>query len=182
MIKIDTVHLPAGFGCEEFNIAIHPITIGQWNDVMGKEDKRKGIHTHPVTEVNVDDIYKFLSLLDKSTGKTYRLPTEIEWCRCLGVEPNEEDLEKYAVFGKSEPFPVCSRESNEFGLYDMRGLVWEWMTTGKKGNKYALRGGSWSSYRRFARAVARVFIALPADRYFNIGFRVVEDLRTREGA
>jgi len=60
--------------------------------------------------------------------------------------------------------------------------VWEWMTTGKKGNKYALRGGSWSSYRGVARAVARYVVNHPASRDILIGFRVVEDLRTREGA
>ncbi|SRR5579883_2630881 len=109
----------------------------------------------------------------------------------------------FANYNGSRTEPIESKEtyrrqtiavgrfpSNGFGLYDMHGNVLEWCldhghdsykgipTDGrawvKDGNPNlrVARGGSWLSYRSACRSAARDFNA-PANRYANIGFRVV---------
>lgn len=71
----------------------------------------------------------------------YRLPTEAEWTRAgAGATPAPADLRKAAHLGIAETkstkplrdamdkgtLPAQSLASNEFGVYDIRGNVWEW--------------------------------------------------------
>lgn len=167
-INIETVTIPAGWGCEAFQIGQYPVTVGEWNAVM-PDDRRGGDDRHPVTRVNVEDIDKFLVKLNAITGKQYRLPTEIEWCIAVGREP--ENLADYAVFNAESVAPVGSKLPNEYELYDMRGNVWEWTTTGRNNNRYVLRGGSWFGDVGLARAVYRLDYR-PAIRVNNVGFRL----------
>lgn len=173
MIKIETVHVPAGGGCEAFSIGKYPVTVGEWNAVM-PDDPRTGDDRHPVTQVNIDDINKFMVAVNAATGREYRLPTEIEWCWACGREP--ENLADYAVFNAMNIAPVGTKLPNEYGVYDMRGNVWEWMTTGRENRKYALRGGSFAGDYDDARAVFR-YVARPAGRYDLGGFRLFCVLR-----
>ncbi len=169
----EMIEIPAGGGCEKFMIGKFPVTVREWNAVM-ESDKRKGDDWNPVTGVNIEDIGKYIKGLNNLSGMKYRLPTEAEWCWAVGKEP--EVLEDYAVFGQSNCPNVGTKLPNEYGLYDMRGLVWEWMTTGRKGKRYALRGGSWFLSQRYARAAYRNGLH-PAVRYFALGFRLVLCLR-----
>src|SRR5699024_8395018 len=62
----------------------------------------------------------------------YRLPTEAEWeyaCRAGTVGPHYGSLESIAWTAKDEvtaPQAVGLKDSNQFGLYDTLGNVWEW--------------------------------------------------------
>lgn len=168
MINIETVTIPAGWGCDAFEIGKYPVTVGEWNAVM-PDDPRKGDDRHPVTSVNIEDIDKFITKLNAATGKEYRLPTEIEWCAAVGREP--EKLADYAVFNAKSVVPVGTKLPNEYGLYDMRGNAWEWMTTGRENNRHVLRGGSWFVSNVDARAVYRL-VNQPAVRYVDFGFRL----------
>ncbi|MCP4698781.1 MAG: SUMF1/EgtB/PvdO family nonheme iron enzyme [Gammaproteobacteria bacterium] len=84
--------------------------------------------------------------------------------------------------------PVKSYAPNKQGLYDMAGNVWEW-TCSEYENKYqgeeikcisnnrvnadrVVRGGSWSSYARWARVFSR-YGWTPNARANTIGFRLV---------
>lgn len=157
---IKMINIPAGGGCEAFQMSETPITVAQWNAVM-TDDQREGAPNHPVTRVSVKDCLTFCDRV----GDYYRLPTEFEWCWACGREP--ENLADYAVCDQETICAVKTKLPNEYGLYDMRGLVWEW--TGKKGR---LRGGSWFNDPDGARAVYRGY-DVPCFRGFSVGFRVV---------
>jgi len=160
------IPVPAGFGCEALLVGETPVTEAQWADVLGGEIENGP--NYPKANLNVDDCKEFCERLGERSDYRFRLPSEVEQARLLGLEP--EDLEKYAVFGQNEITEVKTKLPNEYGLYDVRGLIWEW--TEPQDGYSRLRGGSWFGYRVVARAVARLN-CLPAYRDGLAGFRVV---------
>ena len=165
-VEIKLIKLPAGFGCDAFFIAETPITEAQWCTVMGEK-----VENPNFPKVNVSFIEALDFCKKASNGNfTFRLPTELQWCRALGIEP--ECLEKYAVFGYDALCEVKTKTPNEFGLYDMRGLVWEWLDseTNIQDTKI-MRGGSWFNYNVSARAVNRYDLS-PGVRDYCSGFRL----------
>ncbi len=91
--------------------------------------------------------------------------------------------------------PVGHFAANPWGLFDITGDVWSWTadcyassyaSNPKDGHPYApakcdlrdlrvLRGGSWGSYPRFARAAYRGS-GTPTYRYGDVGFRLARTL------
>ncbi len=76
--------------------------------------------------------------LTATTGRYYRLPTEIEWeyaCRCgsdtaFEFGDDEADLDDYAWYLGNSPdgySQVMTKKANSWGLYDMHGNVCEWV-------------------------------------------------------
>ena len=135
-----------------------------------------------------------LSQLRGTAGLEYRLPTEAEWeyaCRagsvtayCFGDD--ESKLGEYAWYAENsgrKTHPVGQKKSNQWGLHDMHGNVWEWCHDWhggpvtdpigpEKGRFRVLRGGAWYYPARDCRSAYRVFDH-PSNRNFIIGFRVV---------
>jgi formylglycine-generating enzyme required for sulfatase activity len=153
---------------------------GEWYYLPNKEGKyADGMRTAP----------------DYLLRTGYRLPTEAEWeyaCRA-GAETEysfgepADLLSKYAwsyenSSGKSHP--VGSLKSNDLGLFDMHGNVWEWCQDVNKGkggdgeetedirdtNSRVLRGGSFVGQASLVRSAHRI-LYVPANRVIGFGFR-----------
>ena len=177
----------------------------------GGKDKVAGQSTsqHPVENVSWLEAVKFCNKLSEMEGRKpfyeinegtvrvpdwkasgYRLPTEAEWEYACGGDP--ADLNEHAWLegnSGSVTHPVGKKLTNQFGLHDMLGNVWEWCWDAYDEDYYkqsppddppgpsqaslrVFRGGSWNNNARYCRPAARDRNA-PGDRYYDLGFRVV---------
>lgn len=200
---------------KDFWLGRTEVTQNQWQKIMGNKEIHpekpspfRGAHPdYPVVGVSYFDVERFLERLnEQSNDYRFRLPTEAEWeyaCRAGTTTPfsyglrlsdslanfNAQMSSKHSNLGKflEHPTPVGSYAPNPWGLYDMHGNVWEWVSdwyalyseeaeTDPKGpisgKEKMLRGGSWyfgaenakSSYRKTHE---------PRLWGFSIGFRIV---------
>ena len=113
-------------------------------------------------------------------GKTWPPPNDAG--NYAGDDTADENWPRIwkVIEGRRDGFPrtspVGSFPSNQFGLYDMGGNVWQWVEDdydGIRGNR-TLRGGSWTDLvPRFLLSSFR--LDFPAAERFDyaIGFRVV---------
>ena len=134
------------------------------------------------------------------------MPTELEWEKgARGWEGyvypwgNKWEPDKCRWDGNKGNERTCRvweypEGVSRFGLYNMSGNVWEWtadwydagaykryaagdLTSPGKGERKALRGGSWDYYLPWGfRAAHRSTFGGPSYRIFNIGFRCARGL------
>jgi formylglycine-generating enzyme required for sulfatase activity len=194
---------------------------GKWNDggdYMQPGIAQAG--DHPVVCVSDSDAADYADWLSAQTGKRYRLPTDAEWeyaaragkktswpwgnnigntgCKYMNAMdasghkgyPINQAMACNDTFATTAP--VGSFPANGFGLHDMLGNVWEWVSdcwhdtyqgapadasSWQDGNcsKRAMRGGAWLENPWDSRFSVR----WPADvgsRETSIGFRLARDL------
>ena len=195
-----------------FYLGIHQVTQSQYEAVMGtnpswfegKEDAAR----RPVEMVTWDDAMEFCQNLSEKTGRNVRLPTEAEWeyaCRAgtttafnTGdmIDTDQANYNGNYIYGggakgvfRVETTAVGSFPANAWGLYDMHGNVWEWVSDWhdeypaeaatdpkgpEKGDSRVLRGGSWSYNPRSCRSAVRDWVA-PDGGNYDVGFRVALD-------
>ena len=121
-----------------FLIGKTEVTRSQWKAVMNS-DPSKGsgwsCMSCPVDNVSWEDVQLYISKLNKQTSKRYRLPTEAEWeyAARAGTITNEAIGvdNTYGMKGgdnSTTTDPVARQKSNAFGLFDMHGNVWEWVS------------------------------------------------------
>lgn len=175
---------------------------------------------HPVVNVTWNDAQALAAWLSRTEGHHYRLPTEAEWeyaCRAgtrtryphgdnpegLLATANTFDQsaaplwprwQQHALHG-SDGFaftaPVGSFKPNAFGLHDMLGNVWEWVSDWHGDTYYAespaldpqgpavgdvrvRRGGSWHTWPFYARCSYRNWNSQQT-RYTLVGMRLVRE-------
>ncbi|WP_423748789.1 formylglycine-generating enzyme family protein [Cupriavidus necator] len=197
---------------QPFAIGRYEVTVEQWNacaDAGGCQripTVAESPKNAPVRDVSWDDAQQYVAWLSKTTGKSYRLPTEAEWeyaarggtasaywwgdqmrkgnanCKDCG-EPWNQDA----------PATVGSFAANPYGLYDVNGSVWEWVADcwhssykgapvdGRAWNENAcgtrvIRGGSWREGASYMVSSTR-FKYSPSVRQSQNGFRVVRDMK-----
>ena len=187
------------------------VTQAQWKAVMGSNLSRFKGDNLPVEQVSWNDAQEFIKKLNrKERTVKYRLPTEAEWeyaCRAGTTTPfyfgetistdqaNYDGNYTYGNGGKGlsrkTTMPAKSFPANRWGLYDMHGNVWEWVSDwfgenyyssspfsdpkGPSTGKYrVLRGSSWRNFPGSLRSALRDR-RRPADLSFEVGFRVARD-------
>ena len=132
---------------------------------------------HPVTCVSWDDAQAYVSWLSRTTGATYRLPTEAEWERAAaGSQPGCDLLGRGTrLYGTC---PVGASVANAAGLSDMVGNVGEWTQDcwDCDGGRRVTRGGSWTVRAEFLRPGGRSTRVPAGNRLAANGFRVSRTL------
>jgi formylglycine-generating enzyme required for sulfatase activity len=125
---------------DSYKIGKFEITQTQWKEVMGKNpSENRKCKECPVNNVSWNDIQIFLKKLNKLTGKSYRLPTEVQWEYAArgGVKSKGYKYagsNNYSIVGYSGYYgderdttrPVGKKKPNELGIYDMSGNAYEW--------------------------------------------------------
>ena len=174
------------------------VTQELYKAVMGTNPSYYTGNQRPVEQVSWNDCQTFISKLNTLTGKTFRLPTEAEW---EFAARGGNDSKGYTYSGSNtvsdvawyysncnSHYPVKSKSSNELGIYDMSGNVWEWCQdwygssyyssssstdpTGPTSGSYRVfRGGSWRNGATDCRVAYRNNDT-PTFTYNNIGFRL----------
>jgi formylglycine-generating enzyme required for sulfatase activity len=170
--------------------------------VWGQEPP-PGRGSHPVVLVRFDDAVAYCRWLTGEIGRAVRLPTEAEWERAArgGIDgqqyPWGDELDASqcnflpdpAVKRQRGTRPTGMYPPNAFGLYDMCGNVWEWVSdwyaadyyvrsesrdpTGPEtGTMRLVRGGSWVNADALLLRCAYRH-SVPPDTYaHSIGFRI----------
>jgi len=151
----------------------------------------------PVVFVNWHDAQAFCHWVSVKLGRRCRLPSEQEWeyaCRSgtlkkYGCADDDHELLEYGWLTPNSvgrTHVVGSRRCNAWGLYDMNGNVWEWVSTivpaglleqsEFRGVQCAfIRGGGFCNSVAAARCGARWGFWPLTQRTRALGFRVVLD-------
>lgn len=168
------------------------------------DDRGWGRGQRPAVNVSWTDAQSYVAWLNERTGAQYRLLSEAEWeyaaragatsAYAFGDQLSAEhaNLRFSGTHGYDGlprgTVPVGLHPANRFGLHDMHGNVYEWVTdtwhgtyqgasadgtarTGGDASRRVVRGGSWSTRPSSARAARRTWFAR-ARRMENVGFRV----------
>jgi formylglycine-generating enzyme required for sulfatase activity len=195
---------------KDFYLGVFEVTQVQYEMIMNDDPSRINVvdqgsrRIGPVENVSWNEATEFCKRLsgkteEKTSARTYRLPTEAEWeyaCRagstsafCYGEDENT--LGEYAQFDQYPTYRYKKRgvglkKPNPWGLHDMHGNVWEWCSdwyaeypegsqTDPRGADSGLyrirRGGSFMSSAIGCRSAVRISDA-PDYKFETVGFRV----------
>ncbi|MEH0167285.1 formylglycine-generating enzyme family protein [Roseateles microcysteis] len=175
---------------------------------------------HPVVNITWNDAQALADWLTKTEGRRYRLPTEAEWeyaaragtrSRYHSGDDPASLLKAANIFdadsarhwphwqamalaghdGFAFTAPVGRFAPNAWGLHDMHGNAWEWVSDWHADDYYknspvddpqgppdggvkVRRGGSWHTWAFYARSSYRNWNA-PDTRYTLVGMRLVRE-------
>ena len=189
----------------------YPVTFAEYDRFCAAtrrepaRDEGWGRARRPVINVSWQDAQAYVAWLAEETGFPYRLPSEAEWeyaCRAgttTRYSFGDVIAPKQANYDRSnhrKTTEVGGYPADPWGLYDMRGNVWEWVEdvwhdtyqgavcdgsawTDNEGLKpyreRVVRGGSWDSSSGDLRSAFRGW-NYPDGRSCDLGFRVARTL------
>lgn len=204
-----------------FYLATTEVTQRQWVAVMENNPAYfqgdAADLDRPVEQVSWDDAQAFIQALNQhpELGGGYRLPSEAEWeyaARAgtttpywFGTGADEAHLKAHLwyLFSAGErTHPVGTKPANPWGLLDIHGNVFEWVSdcyhpnyqgAPSDGQPWSsdcehlndgarvriLRGGAWYLYPNGARSAFR-FRYAPTVRHYGFGLRIARTVTTPE--
>ena len=127
---------------EPFYISKTPITNEMYEAFSGSY-LRNEVSTgddDPAVGISFMDALAYCDWYSELTGKSFRLPTEVEWeyaCRAdgeeryfFGEDAGKADRYIWHLGNSQGRAPTIEGlKANKFGLYDMLGGVWEWTSS-----------------------------------------------------
>jgi formylglycine-generating enzyme required for sulfatase activity len=181
-----TVYLDA------YYIDKYEVTQRQYKEVMGENPSVWIGSDMPVEVVSWFDAKEYCEKVGK------RLPTEAEWEKAAkggrddiwAGTTDRENLGEYAwhnINARQKAHPVGQKKPNGYGIYDMSGNLYEWVSDWYKGQYYnispkknptgpeeglqrVLRGGSWDNHWYGIRTTRRI-AQEPSMKTTYYGFR-----------
>jgi formylglycine-generating enzyme required for sulfatase activity len=174
---------------------------GSWGKMDGLSWRFPGFDqtdAHPVVCVSWEDAVAFCEWASRKSGMKVTLPTEAQWeyaCRAgttghYFLGDSDSSLGDYYWCKENSGLktqPIKTKKPNAWGLYDMRGNVWEWCldwcgdspdgsvtnpTGPSSGGSRVRRGGSWGDDAEYCRSAMGGGNA-PTNSNNNHGFRVI---------
>lgn len=205
-----------------FEIGRFEVTFDDWDKcVRGggcngyrPDDNGWGRGKRPVTNISYNDAQSYIRWLNASTGLKYRLPSEAEWEYVAragkplpfstptgrGISAQEANFNGKFPYGPGtvagdyirQTLPVGSFPANSFGVHDIHGNVYEFVSdcyvAGHMGNPgdgsprrdgnceaRIIRGGSWVTHGYQMRAAKRLRYTMD-HRYDDFGFRLARTI------
>ncbi len=202
---------------DDFYINKYEVTQAEYQGLIGENPSYHKGDYYPVEQLSWFDAVEFCNKKSKREGLTpcytgsgsnivcnfdangYRLPTEAEWeYAARGGNKSEgyqysgsdqiEIVAWYVSNSDDKTSPVGQKMSNELGIYDMSGNVWEWCWDWYDSGYYSgsnddnptgpshqscriLRSGCWSFSSEGCRVSNRGYYS-PIRSDFDIGFRL----------
>lgn len=164
-----------------FYLAVYPVTQEQWEAVCGEAARVDKGPAHPVERVTWEECRQFAQNISAITGASCSLPTEAQWeyaCRAGSAADCGDDISEvawHAANSGMRPHPVGRKKSNAWGIFDMRGQVWEWCEEtswdGHRRNEKVLRGGNACAPAEQCAPHSRIYAMPHCCRRLN-GFRI----------
>ena len=187
-----------------FWIGKTPVTVGAYKRFAGSTGRQMPgapnfnigwvDENMPIVNVSWDDARAYCG------WRGGRLPTEAEWeyaARGGSTEARYGNLDEIAWYNQNsgnQTHDVAQNRPNGFGLYDMLGNVWEWVSDWynekyyrsspsqdpsgpARGQIRVLRGGSWFNNPRYVRVSIR-YTSDPTLRNYVFGFRCSGEVRS----
>ena len=190
---------------QSFQLSKTPVTQKMWLAVMGTKPGPK-FHWQadewqqfPVVDISWYEANEFIKTVNEMSSEySYRLPTEAEWE--YAARAGNTDLRPFSILAMDEYAwyihnsndeiqAVAQLEPNAWGLYDMYGNVWEWVSDWysptayktssqvnpqgpRQGTKKVRRGGSFHCPPHMIRSAYRA-ANTPTASYSVTGFRLV---------
>ena len=190
---------------KDFYIGKFEVTQREWRTIMGydlewSEQYGKG-DDFPAYNISRTAALQFLEKLSAMTRLPFRLPTEAQWefaarggsCSQHYRFSGSNQVDEVAWHhGNSDGVlhPVGGKLSNELGLHDMSGNLWEWCRDSygpysaipqtdpvtESGSLFVLRGGAWTYLPAYCRTTCRDSYN-GDDASVSVGFRVAMECR-----
>ncbi|HUH55872.1 MAG TPA: bifunctional serine/threonine-protein kinase/formylglycine-generating enzyme family protein [Rhodanobacter sp.] len=141
-------------------------------------DRESGVL--PVSNITLAQARAYAAWLGSASGYVYRLPTDAEWMHAAQAgsgwkqAPDSNCVPPGAIGGDGSGGPISARgrEPNPWGLVNLTGNVWEWVSSG---GSAMVRGGSYTSYWSDCTVASHRQDSGAAAK--DVGFRIVRELK-----
>ena len=171
---------------DDFLIGETEVTQELWFAVMGNNPSARTNDNGnlPVENISWNDVQSFINKINDITGQHFRLPYETEWEFAArgGLKSTNkkyagsDDLDEVAWYEKNSeghPHPVGEKHSNELGIYDMSGNVYEFCADNIA--KYCnIRGGFYLNTE--CPIILSTGISIES-KLSNVGFRLFQSVQ-----
>ncbi len=145
------VVVPAGAGiAQPFAIGKYEVSVGDFSiycRLSGKCAPPAHDAQLPITQVSVAQAEAYAKWLSKTTGHTYRLPTDQEWTYAANAQGHQPEKDFNCLLRLGDQvikglslIDVKSGKSNGWGLLNYVGNAQEWVTSG---SGVSVRGGDY---------------------------------------